>query len=45
MNRKSEITRHLDEVKEKISAAADHEVVLIAVTKSFPASDVEILSV
>ena len=44
MNRKSEIERNLDEVKEKISAVADHEVVLIAVTKSFPASDVEILS-
>ena len=44
MNRKSEIARNLDEVKEKISAVADHEVVLIVVTKSFPASDVEILS-
>jgi pyridoxal phosphate enzyme (YggS family) len=44
MSRKAELEENLQEVKEKIAAVADHEVVLVVVTKSFPASDVEILS-
>jgi len=43
MNRKAELEKNLTEVKNKIAAVADHEVVLVVVTKSFPASDVEIL--
>lgn len=43
MNRKAELENNLTEVKNKIAAIADHEVVLVVVTKSFPASDVEIL--
>jgi uncharacterized pyridoxal phosphate-containing UPF0001 family protein len=42
MSRKAELEENLQEVKEKIAAVADHEVVLVVVTKSFPASDVEI---
>ena len=48
-NRKEEISRNLQEVKERISAAAESvdrdpaEIKLIVVTKTFPISDVEIL--
>lgn len=48
-NRKSEITQNLQEVKERISAAAKSvnrdpaEINLIVVTKTFPISDIEIL--
>jgi pyridoxal phosphate enzyme (YggS family) len=44
MSRKAELEENLKEVKNRIAAVADHEVVLVVVTKSFPASDVEILS-
>jgi pyridoxal phosphate enzyme (YggS family) len=44
MSRKDELEENLSEVKNKIAAVTDHEVVLVVVTKSFPASDVEILS-
>ena len=44
MSRKAELESNLQFVKDKISRVANHEVVLIVVTKSFPASDVEILS-
>jgi len=49
MNRLEEITRNLTEVKERMEAAANRvgrtldELTLIAVTKTFPVSDVEIL--
>ena len=43
MNRFDEIATNLEEVKAKIAAVANHEVTLIAVTKSFPVSDVQIL--
>jgi len=43
MNRFDEIAANLEEVQAKILAVADHKVTLIAVTKSFPASDVQIL--
>ncbi|MCX6456787.1 MAG: YggS family pyridoxal phosphate-dependent enzyme [Actinobacteria bacterium] len=48
-NRKSEITQNLQEVKERISAAAKSvnrdpaEINLIVVTKTFPISDIKIL--
>lgn len=48
-NRKDEIARNLQEVKERISAAAKSvkrdpaEIKLIVVTKTFPISDIEIL--
>ena len=44
MNRKDELESNLAAVKKKIVAAADHDVTLIVVTKSFPASDAVILS-
>jgi hypothetical protein len=43
MSRVEELAENLALVKSKIAAAGDHEVCLIAVTKTFPASDVEIL--
>jgi PLP dependent protein len=43
MNRLEEISHNLDVVRAKIAAVAAHPVTLIAVTKTFPASDVEIL--
>lgn len=43
MNRLEEISRNLEVVRSKIAKVADHEVTLIAVTKTFPASDVQIL--
>ena len=43
MNRVEELAENLALVKSKIAAAGDHEVCLIAVTKTFPVSDVEIL--
>ena len=48
-NRKEEITRNLEDVKERINRAAESagrdpaEVNLIVVTKTFPVSDIEIL--
>ena len=48
-NRKEEITRNLEDVKERINRAAESagrdpaEVKLIVVTKTFPVSDIEIL--
>ena len=43
MNRKEELSHNLEIVRSKIAKVADHEVNLIAVTKTFPASDVEVL--
>jgi pyridoxal phosphate enzyme (YggS family) len=43
MNRKEEISNNLERVRTKIAKVADHPVCLIAVTKTFPASDVQIL--
>jgi pyridoxal phosphate enzyme (YggS family) len=49
INRRSEIAGNLEAVREQITQAADragrsaNEITLIAVTKTFPASDVEIL--
>ncbi len=49
LDRRSEIAGHLEAVREQISKAAESagrsvdEITLIAVTKTFPASDVEIL--
>lgn len=43
MSRFDEISENLQIVRAKIAAVADHPVTLIAVTKTFPASDVEIL--
>jgi len=43
MNRLEEIAQNLDEVRAKIAAVASHPVTLIAVTKTFPVSDVQIL--
>jgi pyridoxal phosphate enzyme (YggS family) len=43
MSRIDEISTQLEVVRSKIAAVADHEVTLIAVTKTFPASDVQIL--
>jgi len=43
MNRKEELSHNLEIVRSKIAKVADHEVSLIAVTKTFPASDVEVL--
>jgi pyridoxal phosphate enzyme (YggS family) len=43
MNRKEEISHNLELVRSKIAKVADHEVTLIAVTKTFPASDVQAL--
>jgi pyridoxal phosphate enzyme (YggS family) len=43
MNRIEEISNNLELVRTKIAKVADHPVCLIAVTKTFPASDVQIL--
>jgi pyridoxal phosphate enzyme (YggS family) len=43
MNRAEELSSNLELVRSKISAVADHEVTLIAVTKTFPVSDAQIL--
>lgn len=43
MSRIDEISSRLEIVRANIAAVADHEVTLIAVTKTFPASDVQIL--
>ena len=43
MNRSHEIEENLNTVRANIAAVASHPVTLIAVTKTFPASDVEIL--
>jgi pyridoxal phosphate enzyme (YggS family) len=43
MNRKEELSQNLEFVRSKIAKVADHEVTLIAVTKTFPVRDAEIL--
>jgi pyridoxal phosphate enzyme (YggS family) len=43
MNRIDEISNNLEQVRTKIAKVADHPVCLIAVTKTFPVSDVQIL--
>jgi PLP dependent protein len=43
MNRIDEISQNLEIVRAKIAAAAAHSVTLIAVTKTFPVSDAQIL--
>jgi pyridoxal phosphate enzyme (YggS family) len=43
MSRLNEISENLENVRSKIEAVALHPVTLIAVTKTFPASDVQIL--
>ena len=43
MNRLEEISQNLADVRAKIAAVASHPVTLIAVTKTFPVSDVQIL--
>ncbi|CAB4529396.1 MAG: YggS family pyridoxal phosphate-dependent enzyme [Actinobacteria bacterium] len=43
MNRTEELSRNLELVRSKIATAADHEVTLIVVTKTFPVSDAQIL--
>jgi len=43
MNRKEEISHNLEQVRSNIAKAVDHGVTLIAVTKTFPLSDVQIL--
>jgi pyridoxal phosphate enzyme (YggS family) len=43
MNRTEEISQNLNLVRSKIAKVADHEVTLIAVTKSFPVSDAQVL--
>jgi pyridoxal phosphate enzyme (YggS family) len=43
VNRSHEIEENLNTVRANIAAVASHPVTLIAVTKTFPASDVEIL--
>jgi hypothetical protein len=43
MSRKEEIAHNLETVRANIAAVAAHPVTLIAVTKTFPASDVQIL--
>jgi pyridoxal phosphate enzyme (YggS family) len=43
MNRTEEIAHNLEKVRSKIDRVADHEVTLIAVTKTFPVSDAQIL--
>lgn len=43
MNRVDEISQNLEIVRAKIAAAAAHPVTLIAVTKTFPVSDAQIL--
>jgi pyridoxal phosphate enzyme (YggS family) len=43
MNREEELSFNLELVRSKIAKVADHEVTLIAVTKTFPVSDAQIL--
>jgi len=43
MNREDELSHNLENVRSKIAKVADHEVTLIAVTKTFPVTDVQIL--
>ena len=43
MNRTEELSQNLQSVRSKIAAVAHHEVTLIAVTKTFPVSDAQIL--
>ena len=43
MNRTEELSQNLKSVRSKIAAVARHEVTLIAVTKTFPVSDAQIL--
>jgi pyridoxal phosphate enzyme (YggS family) len=43
MNRTEELSQNLQLVRSKIAAVARHEVTLIAVTKTFPVSDAQIL--
>jgi pyridoxal phosphate enzyme (YggS family) len=43
MNRNEELSQNLELVLSKIAKVADHEVTLIAVTKTFPVRDAEIL--
>ena len=43
MNRREELLGNLELVQSKIAKVADHEVTLIAVTKTFPVSDAQIL--
>lgn len=43
MNRIDEISENLEVVRSKIAKAANHEVTLIAVTKTFPVTDTQIL--
>jgi pyridoxal phosphate enzyme (YggS family) len=43
MNRTEELSKNLETVRSKIAAVAKHEVTLIAVTKTFPVSDAQIL--
>ena len=43
MSRIEEISKNLETVRAKIAAVADHPVTLIAVTKTFPVSDAQIL--
>ena len=43
MTRREEISERLEIVRANIAAVADHEVTLIVVTKTFPASDAQIL--
>jgi len=44
MNRKEELSQNLELVRSKIAKVANHEVTLIAVTKTFPVSDAQILN-
>jgi len=43
MNRTEELSQNLQLVRSKIAAVAQHDVTLIAVTKTFPTSDAQIL--
>jgi pyridoxal phosphate enzyme (YggS family) len=43
MNRIEEISNNLEQVRTKIAKVAEHPVCLVAVTKTFPVSDVQIL--
>ena len=43
MNRAEELAQNLELVRSRMSAVADHEVTIIAVTKTFPVSDAQIL--
>jgi pyridoxal phosphate enzyme (YggS family) len=43
MNRNEELSQNLELVRSKIAKVADHEVTLVAVTKTFPVADAQIL--